>query len=345
MVPAEHQNRNQRSAWTGAPFSAFAAALFTLVMAGSAPAIADPGDTASDKAAVLSITDVNIQATQLPEGCKFIDEERFVSPQANSLYELAGGTMPMKALKLLVRKSFQTIQCENNAGTVYYYEYKDSNDARLSRGFVAGLIWGESAPTEKHPELILIQNNILVVISSRTPETLRKLLRIVDTPREPIKPLAGEYSKPLTEEQDIGGGVLVSFPSSLKFVKYPMPDGATNFRVFGRGLKVAITGIPTGQPRASSFFVFNSANRGVRVYGQSPPFPPAQIQQTPKYNAAHTTQCSASGKYPVFPDHHFTCVTTLIISVDNMVLFISAGMDSLELDDYKAAMAALLAAH
>jgi hypothetical protein len=38
-------------------------------------------------------------------------------------------------------------------------------------------------------------------------------------------------------------------------------------------------------------------------------------------------------------------MTILLISADQMVLMVSIGTDSLELEDYKAAMAALLAAH
>lgn len=317
---------------------AFAGVLLALLMGVDGPAIAESSDTTGAKPATLSIADVNIPAAQLPTGCKFIEEERFVSVQAHTLYEMAGAPELAKVLKPPVRKAFQTIQCGKDAGTVYYYEYGHIADVLSARSFVDGLIWGGGAPTEMHPELILAQNNMLVVVSSRAPETLRKLVRIEDMPRVKLTPLTGE--------QDVGAGVLVTFPASLKVVSSTMPHGATNIRAYGQGLKVGITGIPTGQPRAKPDFVVGAVDKAARQYaGASRPFPGTQTLKAPKYNAATSTQCSESGKYAVFPDASFACMTILVISADQMVLVVSVGTDSIELDDYKAAMAALLAAH
>jgi hypothetical protein len=312
-------------------------ALAALLAAGAVPAFAGTPDAAA-KPAPLSIADVNIPAAQLPAGCAFIEEERFVSVQAHSLYEMAGLPEMAKVLKPPVRKAFQTVQCGKDAGTVYYYEYGDIADVLRVRTFVDALIWGDTAPTEEHPELILAQRNLLVVVSSRAPETLRKLVRIEDMPRVKLTELAGE--------QDVGAGVLVTFPASLKVVNSTMPLGATNFRVYGRGLKVGITGIPTGKPRATLEFVAGTVDKAGRQYAsEARPFPAAQTVKAPKYNAAHSTQCSDGGKYALFADASFACMTILVMSADQMVLVISAGTDALELDDYKAVMAALLAAH
>ena len=335
MNTAELQDRTKTGGATGL---ALARALLALLIAGSAPAIADSSDSTRAKPALLSIADVNISAPQLPAGCKFIEEERFVSIQAHTLYEMAGAPETAKVLKAPVRKAFQTVQCGKEAGTVYYYEYSDIADVLHARTFVDNLIWGGSAPTEMHPELILAQDNMLVVVSSRAPDTLRKLVRVEDMPLVQLTQLAGE--------QDVGVGVLVTFPASLKVVNSTMPEGATNFRVYGRGLKVGITGIPTGQPRAAPDFVAGTVDKAGRQYASaSRPFPAAQTLKAPKYNAAHSTQCSDSGKYALFADASFACMTVLVISADKMVLVVSVGTDSLELDDYKAAMSALLAAH
>jgi hypothetical protein len=344
MDTGELQERIERSTRTGTPrsdatFFKFAGALLTLLMVMSAvPAIAESSDTTGARPVSLSIADVNIPDARLPAKCKFIKEERFVSVQAHMLYEMAGAPEATRVLKPPVHKSFQTIQCGKDAGTVYYYEYDDVGDVLSARSFVDGLIWGGGAPTEMHPDLILAQDNVLVVVSSRTPETLRKLVRIEDMPRVKLTPLAGE--------QDVGAGVLVTFPPSLKVVSSTMPHGATNFRAYGAGLKIGITGIPTGQPRAQPDFVASTVDNAARQYAEtSRVFPAAQTSNAPKYNAARSTQCSDGGKYAVFPDASFACMTILVISADQMVLVVSVGTDSLELDDYKAAMAALLAAH
>ena len=150
----------------------------------------------------------------------------------------------------------------------------------------------------------------------------------------------------LTGEQDVGGGVFVTFPESLKVVSSTMPEGATNFRVYGRGLKVGITGLPTDRPRMDADFVAGSVDNAAKHYADAThPFPAAKTMKAAKYNAAQSTQCSEGKKYAVFQDASFSCVTILIMSADKMVLIVSVGTDSLDLADYKAVMAALLNAH
>lgn len=317
---------------------AFVFVLLVILIARCASAIAATDNVAGSKPAQLSIEDVNISVQQLAAGCKFIKDERYVSTQAHMLYTMVNTPNIVKLLKPPVRQSLQSIQCGKIAGTIYYYEYSDLSDANTARGFIEGLVWGGAAPTSMHPELILGQNNMVVVISAREPEAFRKLVRIENMPRMQLTPLTGE--------QDVGAGVLINFPPSLKVVSSTMPHGATNFRIYGRGLKVGITGIPTGQPRAEPDFVAGTVDNAGRQYARpSQPFPAAKTMNALKYNAAHSTQCSDGEKYAVFPDASFSCLTILVISADQMVLVVSIGADSLELDDYKVALAALLAAH
>jgi hypothetical protein len=311
--------------------------LLTVSIAGCSSAFAGTGNEVNPKPA-LSIEDVNIAALKLPADCKLIEKESFVSNQAHMLYATTNAPTIIKVLKPPLRQSLQSIQCGKSAGTIYYYEYSGLTDANQARGFAEGLIWGGPSPTPMHPELILGQDNMLVVISAHEPETLRKLVRIENMPRMQLTPLSGE--------QDVGAGVLINFPKSLKVVSSTMPHGATNFRAYGSGLKVGITGIPTGKPRAEPDFVAGAVNDATRQYGHpSHPFPAAQTMKSQKVNAAYSAQCSDGEKYPIFPDASFACSTVLIISADEMVLVVSIGADSLELDDYKAIMAALLAAH
>ena len=150
-------------------------------------------------------------------------------------------------------------------------------------------------------------------------------------------------------ERDVGGGVLMSFEHPLVVRQYPMPHGATNFRVLGNELKVGITGVPTGKPKESSDFVLKQLEtaKGQYTGTGTPVVGERQAFSSTKFNAAYVPICSGNGDktFHVFADASFSCVTTAILSADNMVLLISVGSNSLESADYKVALKAIREAH
>jgi hypothetical protein len=125
--------------------------------------------------AAATIGDLKVTASSLGNDCKFIEGEYPVSIQAATLYPMITDTYS-RLFKPPVQKYFQSIECSNKKGTIYYYQYANLAELESARNFIESLIWGGGGPSKKHPELIESVQNVLLIISSHDPQTLKKLV-------------------------------------------------------------------------------------------------------------------------------------------------------------------------
>jgi hypothetical protein len=75
-----------------------------------------------------------------------------------------------------VDKRYQSFACRDVKSTIYYYEFATVEDLQRHLKGIKAVLWGESGPTDLHPELVLDMSNLLVVISSRRPEFFSTVL-------------------------------------------------------------------------------------------------------------------------------------------------------------------------
>lgn len=125
--------------------------------------------------AAATIEDIKVTASSLGKDCKFIEGEYPVSIQAATLYPMITDTYSI-LFKPPVQKYFQSVECSNEKGTIYYYQYANMAELEVARDSIQPLIWGEDSPSKTHPELIESVQNLLLIFSSPNPQTLKELV-------------------------------------------------------------------------------------------------------------------------------------------------------------------------
>jgi len=105
-----------------------------------------------------------IQPEELAPACKPVDGMFPTDLQTRILYDYQAykGFLPPTE-----DKQYQSFDCEGQKGTVFYFVYADEQARKRVSAFVQPLLWGESGPSERHPELILEGGTSIVVVSFR----------------------------------------------------------------------------------------------------------------------------------------------------------------------------------
>ena len=144
-----------------------------LVVAGCVFAIG----SSINRAWPLSLDDVLIDPFEVEGVCKAIEGEHPVSIQPAVQYKMAGQDEAGSAIYgSPTRKMFQSFQCKDAKATIYYYEFGSAEELGKRLDSIKTILWGESAPTKLHPELVMDLENMLVVVSSRSPEFLASII-------------------------------------------------------------------------------------------------------------------------------------------------------------------------
>lgn len=128
---------------------------------------------------VATIEDMKVTTSALDGDCKLLDGEYYVSVQAGTLYDMISSPEMSGLMTAPAKKLYQSIQCKDSKGTIYYYEFSNKKDLQVARGFIEGFIWGEGGRTRMHPEIIIVEQNMLIVVSSRDPEELKKHINVL----------------------------------------------------------------------------------------------------------------------------------------------------------------------
>jgi hypothetical protein len=125
----------------------------------------------------LSLEDVMIDDSEVGDVCDKIEGEYPVSIQPGVQFRMAGdGEAGVAIYGDPKEKQYQSFSCGGTQATVYYYEYGSPEDLERHLDGIKMVLWGERGPTRLHPELVLEIDNILVVISSRSPDFFANLL-------------------------------------------------------------------------------------------------------------------------------------------------------------------------
>ncbi len=121
--------------------------------------------------AVFSIDDVFFDYAAKNSECSITSQEFFISIQASTFYhqydiEQFLGEKPQQ-------RRLHSYLCNNQGVSIYYYEYKDKTQANNSFINITSFIWNNyNTPSQEHPEVIIVIENIVVVISGENISTL-----------------------------------------------------------------------------------------------------------------------------------------------------------------------------
>jgi hypothetical protein len=108
---------------------------------------------------------LGLKPEQIPTDCKAVDGYFPIDIQTAILWQktdLYKSVMPIP-----VSKNAQSLTCQGNKGTVYFFQFASEADRKTAAAFIKPLLWGESGPTADHPELVLELGDIVSVVSFR----------------------------------------------------------------------------------------------------------------------------------------------------------------------------------
>ncbi len=126
----------------------------------------------------LEVTDIAVTKNDIiNSGGAHIKGRYAVSIQAYNLYDQFQKKMMSSLLPQPVKQFYISAEYNKEKSTIYYYEFKDYDSAGKVVNFIKPLIWGESRPTEMHPERIYHLNNFVVVVSSSKNRQLDQILK------------------------------------------------------------------------------------------------------------------------------------------------------------------------
>lgn len=78
-----------------------------------------------------------------------------------------------------VDKRAQSFECQGNKGTIFVFQFNNESERDKAAKFIKPLLWGESGPTAKHPELIIESGDSISVVSFHTaPESILNAIRL-----------------------------------------------------------------------------------------------------------------------------------------------------------------------
>ena len=112
-----------------------------------------------------------LKPDQIPADCKAVDGYFPIDIQTAILWQKTD--LYKSVMPLPVSKTAQSFTCQGNKGTVYFFQFGSEADRKTAAAFIKPLLWGESGPTQDHPELVLEVGDIVSVVSFRkTPKQL-----------------------------------------------------------------------------------------------------------------------------------------------------------------------------
>jgi hypothetical protein len=127
------------------------------------------------KAKTLTLEDVMIDVDGAATDCTVLDRARPVSAQAATHYDM--DSPDEFAGTARQAKTYQSLECGDERGTIYYYQYKKKSHAKQALNFAETHIWGDGGRSEERPEMIFAIENVIVVISSKDAESFEERIR------------------------------------------------------------------------------------------------------------------------------------------------------------------------
>ena len=121
--------------------------------------------------AEIALQDFKAGLQLFKPSCQYDTKEFYVSPQVGTLYQmyLEGQFIGDKPQDV----GFQSFLCEGEEATLYYYRFSTASAAHNMLSYVTSFVWGETeAPSDEHPEAVILSDNIIVVVSGRNVESI-----------------------------------------------------------------------------------------------------------------------------------------------------------------------------
>ncbi|MFK8059562.1 MAG: hypothetical protein AB8B78_05665 [Polaribacter sp.] len=117
-----------------------------------------------------SIDSVKEKITEISSEYKSYDILKCQSIQATLLYK--NPETYSFILGKIKHKEFQTFKYKSDKGSILYFEFDENTEK--AKGFIEGLLWGGDKPTKSHPEKIIINNKLMIVVSFPLKSKIRK---------------------------------------------------------------------------------------------------------------------------------------------------------------------------
>lgn len=177
----------------------------------------------------LSEDDITISSSDIiSKGGTLLNEMYAISPQAGLLYHEFEQDITKGLIEKPVKQFYISAIFDGAKSTIYYYKFSNHSEAKTASGYIMGLIWGAEGQTEHHPETIVICDNFVVVISSKSKQFLLLLWDKINHLQVPDA-LIEDLQKRLSSNNidfDTPSGVLSSF---LKHEYLPIEKGGPYF--------------------------------------------------------------------------------------------------------------------
>lgn len=111
--------------------------------------------------APATIGALRLTAIELGDGASFTSENQTKGFQARVFYGNPSVHAPL--IGEIAEKDIQSVAGpDGDEGSIMYFRFKNEFN---SQGYIEALMWGEDGPTARHPELVIANNDMLVIIS------------------------------------------------------------------------------------------------------------------------------------------------------------------------------------
>jgi hypothetical protein len=107
------------------------------------------------------------------EACAVIEGEHS-SLHARVLYNMIDQMTPRMRT---AAKSFESKQCGEHKGTIYYYEYASEDAAKAAQEDIGVHLWGRDGRSAVHPDIVERNDKVVAVVSARNPELFQGHVR------------------------------------------------------------------------------------------------------------------------------------------------------------------------
>ena len=125
----------------------------------------------------LTVSDISISESTLMKYGFTPSKEKFTTSMQTILFYDMLKDGSYKELLPIPKSQFYISAIKGKSkSTIYYYEFKNFQDAKLALNFIKPLIWGSEKRNKMHPERILHLNNFIVIISSSDSDLFSKLI-------------------------------------------------------------------------------------------------------------------------------------------------------------------------
>lgn len=239
---------------------------------------------------------VTLKPEQVPPECKEVDGQFPMDMQTAILWErteMYKGIIPVP-----VAKSSQSFACKGEKGTVYLYQFSSEAERKHAATFLKRVLWGESHPTEDHPELVIEGGEILTVVSfRRAPKSLLFALQSGTIPSPTNAEKNGVTDFPVPGHGSLRLNVPDGWKTQTRKVEDPASITLHSVPASGNAFDVQVTAVWLDSARLASMKIDSLRTL---VQGSADALLPRAVEKTAVLNELRGPQ--SAGFYYVLTD-------------------------------------------